>query len=313
MADARPVVGPSGADAVVTVGTFDGLHRGHRALIDAVLDAAAATGAPSVVVTFDPHPLQVVRPESAPDLLTPPREKVALLTQLGVDRLVLLRFDRHLADLTAERFVEEILLRRIGTRRLVVGYDHGFGRGRSGDVEMLRALGAKAGFEVQTVAPVLRDGAPVSSTRIRKALADGDLAAATSDLGRPYAIRGTVVHGDGRGHALGYPTANLKLPESSKLLPRDGIYAVRADIAGVLHDGVLHLGPRPTYPGATATIELHVFDWDGDLYGRSVEVRFCARLRGIERFVDAAGLVAAIEADCGAARRVFERGAGACG
>jgi len=311
---AEPIVGPFGpGGSVITVGTFDGLHRGHAALLESLREAAHREGARAVVATFHPHPLRVVRPHEAPQLLTTRTEKLELLSQLGVDAVVLIAFDQQLASYAPEEFVKEILVARLGARHLVIGYDHGFGRGRSGDATTLRALGAREGFTVDVVQPVIVAGAPVSSSRIRRALTTGDLAGAAAGLGRAYSLRGRVVRGDGRGRTLGFPTANLALPDPSKLLPQEGIYAVRADVGGSLRDGVLHLGPRPTYVGATATVELHLFDFDEDLYGEDVGVRFCTRLRGVERFAGPAALAAAIAADCTEARRVLSEGAGACG
>lgn len=305
--------GPFGSEGcVVTVGTFDGVHRGHAALIDQLRKAGSRIGAPAVVVTFDPHPLQVVRPEAAPRLLTTREEKLELLAQLGADAVVLLAFDRQLASYPPDRFVREILLRRLGARHLVIGYDHGFGRGRSGDADTLRAIGEAAGFGVQVVEPVLEGGAPVSSSSIRQALGEGNVGTAATGLGRPYGLRGRVVRGDGRGRELGFPTANLVLPDPGKLLPLEGIYAVRADLDGVPHDAVLHLGPRPTYPGAAATVEVHVLDFAADLYGRNVGVTFCEWLRPIERYDDGDALKAAIAADCRAAKAALIGGGGAC-
>jgi riboflavin kinase/FMN adenylyltransferase len=255
----------------------------------------------------------VVRPQAAPQLLTTRAEKLELLGQLGVDAVVLIAFDQHLASYAPDEFVREILVGRLGARHLVIGYDHGFGRGRSGDATTLRALGAREGFTVDVVEPVIIAGAPVSSSHIRRALSNGDLADAAVGLGRPYSLRGRVVRGDGRGSTLGFPTANLALPDPIKLVPLEGIYAVRADIGGELLDGVLHLGPRPTYAGAAATIELHLFDFHEDIYGKDVGVRFCTRLRGVERFTGSAQLSAAIAADCAAARRVLSEDGGACG
>lgn len=297
--------------SVVTVGTFDGLHRGHVALLEELKARARHEGAPAVVATFHPHPLVIVRPEAAPQLLTPREEKLELLAQLGLDAVVMFAFDHRLAAWTPDRFATEILVRRLGARRIVIGYDHGFGRDRSGDADTLREIGAREGFDVSVVDPISVAGVPVSSSTVRRALAEGDLATARAMLGRAYELGGHVIRGDGRGRALGFPTANLQLPED-KLLPLEGIYAVRVDHAGILRDGVLHLGPRPTYPGAGRTVEVHLFDFEGDLYTQRLRVRLCARLRDIERYAGAAELSAAIAADCEAARHWLGSGAGAC-
>lgn len=299
--------------AVLTVGTFDGVHRGHWELLQTVVRRAEALGKPSVLVTFDPHPLRIVRPDAAPPLLTTPVEKMEILAESGLTYAAFLRFDRALAAYEPRRFIEEILVGRFGLGHLIIGHDHGFGRGRTGDVDTLRAAGAELGFEVEVVAPVLVGDAPVSSTRIRRAVAAGDVLSAALGLGRPYSLRGTVVRGDGRGRELGFPTANLELNDPDKLLPAEGIYVVRAVLREGTFDAVLHLGPRPTFVGASPTIELHLLDWAGDLYGRHVRVDLCARLRGVERFAGVEPLIAAMTADVTAARALFESGAGACG
>ncbi len=298
--------------SVATVGTFDGVHRGHWSLIRRVVDAARAEHRPAVLLTFDPHPLRIVRPDVAPPLLTTPEEKIEVLAESGLDYAVFLRFDRGTAALTPREFVERVLAGRLGVARLIIGYDHGFGRGRSGGVDTLRELGAELGFDVEVVGPVGGE-TPISSTRIRNALLEGDVLAAAEGLGRPYTLRGRVIRGDGRGRTLGFPTANLEVPDPSKLIPREGIYAARAAVNGGWVDGVMHIGPRPTFPGAGPTLELHLFDFDGDLYGRQLTVSFCARIRGVESFPSVEALVVAMEGDCDAARRLFREGAGACG
>ncbi|MGH7574175.1 MAG: bifunctional riboflavin kinase/FAD synthetase [Longimicrobiales bacterium] len=304
---------------VITVGTFDGVHRGHRAILDRLREKATALGLPSVLVTFEPHPLEIVRPESAPKLLTTPAEKLEALAQVGLDRVVILRFDRRLAAYDPRRFVEDILLERLGMCHLVTGYDHGFGRNRSGDAALLAQIGAEVGFGVDVVDPVLLDGEPISSSRVRDALGRGDVVAAARGLARPYTLSGTVIRGAGRGRQLGFPTANIALPDTRKLLPAEGIYAVTAELdrgAGrgphATQSGLLHLGPRPTFADARPTIELFAFDVDRDLYGETVRITFCAHIRPIERFASETDLVRAMEADRVAAEHVFATGGGAC-
>ncbi|HLU26102.1 MAG TPA: bifunctional riboflavin kinase/FAD synthetase [Longimicrobiales bacterium] len=292
---------------VVTVGTMDGVHRGHWAVLEAVRRKAEATGRPGVLATFDPHPLRIVRPEVAPRLLTTPREKREILAETGLEYAVFIPFTPVLAQYSPRRFVEEILIGRLRLGSLVIGYDHGFGRGRSGDVQTLRKIGEEMGFDVEVVPPVLVDGEPISSTRIRKAIEQGDVVSAARGLGRPYSLRGPVVRGDGRGRKLGFPTANIEVGEVDKLLPPDGIYAVRAVLRDDTVDGVLHLGPRPTFAGSPPTIELHLFDFDRDIYGEEVRVDFVARLREIRHFDSVAALVAAIREDCDAARAALGR------
>ena len=303
---------PVPGGSVVTVGTFDGVHRGHVAVLDQVLRIARERGARSVLVTFEPHPLEIVRPAAAPPLLTPGVEKLEILSRSGLDLVVLLPFTHELSQLTADEFVREILVGRLGMTHLVMGHDHGFGRGRGGDAETLRELGRELGFGVDVVPAVHIEGAPVSSTRIRHALLEGEVELAAAALGRPYALTGEVVHGDGRGRKIGYPTANLLIPDRRKLLPREGIYAVRATLEDGLADGVLHLGPRPTFEGASPTVEVHLFDLDRDLYGQRLRVEICGWIRGIVAFDTVEELTRGIADDCAAARRLFAAGGGAC-
>ncbi|MFS8636837.1 MAG: bifunctional riboflavin kinase/FAD synthetase [Gemmatimonadota bacterium] len=308
-----PVGASRPRDAVVTVGTFDGVHRGHLAVLAELLRVARSRGERAVVVTFEPHPLRVLRPEHAPRRLTTEEEKRELLAAAGVDEVVALAFTHELASYSPRRFVEEILIGRVGMTHLVMGYDHGIGRGRAGDARALREIGAELGFGVDVVPALEVGGAPVSSTRIRQALAAGDVVDAALALGRPYTIRGTVVRGAGRGSGLGYPTANIEVGDPDKLIPLEGIYAVQA--RGVDHterDGVLHLGPRPTFAGEPPSIELHIFDFSGDLYGRRIEIAFCGRIRDVRAFSGVEELIAAMDEDAARARALFAQGGGAC-
>jgi riboflavin kinase/FMN adenylyltransferase len=292
--------------AVVTVGTFDGVHLGHRRVLDALCDAARARDMLSLLVTFDPHPLRIVRPATAPPLLTTPQEKIEIVAQYELRRVAFLRFTPALAAFSPRRFVEQILLGRFAMRHLVIGYDHGFGRGRSGDVETLRHIGGELGFAVDVIPPVVADGEPISSSRIRRALQAGDVVSAAHGLGRPYALTGTVVRGAGHGRKLGFPTANLHIGSTEKLVPHEGIYAVRAAMRDRFADGVLHLGPRPTFAGLPPSVELHLFDVADDLYGDRIRVDFVARIRDIARFESIDALIRAMEADCEAARALLQ-------
>jgi riboflavin kinase / FMN adenylyltransferase len=291
--------------AAVTVGTFDGVHRGHIEVLNRLAAAAAQRDALSVLVTFDPHPLRIVRPEAAPPLLTTPAEKIEILAQTPVDRVVFLHFTPVLAAYEPRQFVEQILIGRLGMRHLVIGYDHGFGKGRSGSVETLRTIALEMGFGIEVIEAVDSDGEHVSSSRIRRLLQHGDVREAALALGRPYSLTGTVVRGEGAGRKLGFPTANLGLGHADKLVPHEGIYAVRAALRDRFVDGVLHLGPRPTFAGLPPSIELHLFDFDADIYGERVAVRFVDRIRDIARFDSADALVRAMERDCDEARRLL--------
>jgi len=298
------------------VGTFDGVHRGHRAVLDEINQRAERTGRRSVLVTFHPHPLRIVRPEIAPQLLTTPAEKKEILAESGLQYAIFVSFTPELQQYPARRFVEEILLGRLGMKELVIGYDHGFGKGREGTVETMRELGQELDFAVDVVREVTAGGEPISSSRIRQELAAGDVVAAARGLGRPYSFRGPVVQGMKRGRRLGFPTANIDIGDPEKMMPLEGIYAVH----GVLDDGervpgLLHLGPRPTFQGFPPSVELHLLDWDGDLYGRVVRVEFCARLRDVRPFTTPAALIEQMHRDAELGRRILsgQEGESACG
>ena len=290
---------------VVTVGTFDGIHRGHQAVVAEVVHKARSAGLEAVLVTFDPHPLAVVNPAAAPQLLTLPDEKRELLTRSGLDRVELLPFTPDLARLGPEEFVRDVLRVRYAMRDLVVGYDHGFGRSRSGDVEAVQRIGARDGFGVDVVDAVREDGQPISSTVIRAAVAHGDLAAAERWLGRPHSLRGVVERGVGRGRTIGVPTLNLAPPDPRKLLPPDGVYAVRVEWRGERLGGMMNQGPRPTFGIAARALEIHLFDFAGDLYGESVRVEWVRRLRDVQAFPSRDALVQQLERDRVAARQIL--------
>lgn len=294
-----------GRGTVVTVGTFDGVHRGHWAVLQEIRLRAKETGRRSVLVTFHPHPLQILRPDEAPPLLTTPTEKKEILAETGLDYAVFLSFTNVLAEYSPQRFVEEILIGRLGVQELVIGYDHGFGKGRSGDVLTLRDIGRDLRFTVDVVSPIRAGEEPVSSTRIRKALLEGDVESARQGLGRPYCIRGMVVRGEGRGRKLGFPTANLWVPVNGKLIPPPGVYAVRAGLRRGVFGGAIHIGPRPTFRGSPPTIELHLFDFDGDLYGEQIRVEFIRFIRDVRPFSSASALVDQLKLDVDAAREAL--------
>jgi len=297
---------PRDRGTVATVGTFDGVHLGHWSVLEEINRRAEATGRRSVLVTFDPHPLRIVRPEHAPPLLTTPVEKKEILAESGLDYAVFLSFTEALSRYEPRRFVEEILIARLGVEELVIGYDHGFGRDRSGDPETLIAIGAELGFAVDVVAPVQAGERAVSSSRIRSAVGAGDMAEARACLGRSYSVRGVVVRGDGRGRGLGFPTANLRVGEREKLIPPQGIYAVRGVLRGGTYQGALHLGPRPTFKGSPPTIELHLLDFDQDIYGEEVRVDFVEYLREIRPFASVEALVDQMREDLEAARLAID-------
>jgi riboflavin kinase/FMN adenylyltransferase len=284
--------------AVITVGTFDGVHRGHFDVLTKLVNRATSVGLPSVVVTFDPHPLEIVNPDAAPLLLTTFREKLEILAQSGVSYVAVLPFTPSLASMEAEEFVDSGLLERFAMRELLVGYDHGFGRGRLGDTDVLRALGRSRGFGVTVLEPVsAADGRAVSSTGIRRAIAGGDLTRAAEGLGRLYSVSGTVGRGDQRGRQLGFPTLNLVGVPVKKMLPPDGVYAVRVQTPQGEFGGMLNLGPRPTFGDASRRIEAHVFDAAHDWYHAPVRLDFVARLRATQSFENVAQLVTQLRLD----------------
>jgi len=282
---------------VVTVGSFDGVHLGHQAVLQEIARRAEAAGRESVLVTFEPHPLEVVNPQAAPPLLTTGPERREVLAQTPLDLAYFLRFDRRVAGMSPEEFVRVVLLERCGMRELVIGHDHGFGRGRSGDVETLRQLGAIHGFDVDVVAPVDFGDQHVSSSRVRRAVAGGDLASAARMLGRPYTVSGVVGHGAGRGRQIGVPTINLTDVPPQKLLPPDGIYAVEVEWRGGRVGGMMHQGPRPTFADGRRTQEANLFDFEGDLYGEWVRITWVKRLRDIEHFASVEQLKEQMERD----------------
>jgi riboflavin kinase/FMN adenylyltransferase len=296
----------------VTIGAYDGVHLGHRALLRDLSARARARGLSTVVVTFDRHPAGVVRPESAPLQLTDLEQKLELLAACGIDRTVVIPFDLARAEETAEDFVKQELVDGLGTRLVVVGEDFHFGHRRRGNVALLTELGRKYGFDV-VGATLTGDGTePVSSTRIRTLVAEGDVVGAAARLGRPHEVRGEVVRGDGRGGPeLGFPTANLSIADDIAL-PADGIYAghfTRAD--GTVHDAAISVGRRPTFyePGTAAVlVEAYLLNFEGDLYGEHSRVSFVDRLRGDRKFDTVDALIAQMHQDAAAAERVLSAG-----
>jgi riboflavin kinase/FMN adenylyltransferase len=293
----------------VTIGAYDGVHLGHRALLRDLSARAAASGLSTVVVTFDRHPASVVRPASAPKQLTDLEQKMELLAGCGIDRTLVVPFDRARADETAEDFVAEVLVAQLGARLVVVGEDFHFGHGRKGNVALLTELGRDAGFEVVGVGLTGDGDVAVSSTRIRSLVAEGDVSGAAALLGRFHEVRGPVVHGDGRGGPeLGFPTANLQIADDIAL-PADGIYAgyfTRTD--GTAHRAAISVGRRPTFyePGtASVLVEAYLLGFEGDLYGEAGRVSFVRRLRGEEKYDSVDALMAQMQRDVADAERVL--------
>lgn len=286
-------------EAVVTVGTFDGVHVGHQAILRYLVRRAAQRRAPSVLVTFDPHPREVVHGEEVP-LLTTVEERGDAVEALGVDRFVVVPFTGTFAKLPPEAFVRDVLVGRIGLGEVVVGYDHGFGRGRSGDRTLLETLGAELGFAVDVMPPQSVGEDVVSSSEIRCALVEeGDVTRAAALLGRRYVLEAEVVRGDGRGRTIGFPTANLEGMHPRKVVPRQGVYAVvgRRLSTGRAYGGMMNIGRRPTFEGEDLRLEVHLFDFEETLYGERLRVEFVEWIREERRFGGVEALVEQLSAD----------------
>jgi riboflavin kinase/FMN adenylyltransferase len=291
---------------VATIGNFDGVHLGHQAVFRHLLKKGEELGLPATVITFEPQPMEYFAPDKAPARLTRMREKLQAIYDTGVDRVVLLEFGPKMAAMPADRFVQELLVQGLDVRYLFVGDDFRFGKGRTGDIELLRRVGAATGFEVENMSTFALREERVSSTRIREALARGDLELAAHNLGRPYTICGRVAHGDERGRAIGFPTANIDLHR--KVSPLHGVYAVL--VYGLEQDprpGVANIGTRPTVEGDTRyLLEVHLFDFSRSMYGEHVEVEFRKKLREEKRFDSFELLRQQIELDAAEARSYFE-------
>ncbi len=273
-------------NSVVTVGTFDGVHAGHRAIIDTVVEKAKERDAQSVLVTFDPHPRNIINPGDAGiKLLTTLQERAEILEELGIDTMVVIPFDRDFSLLSSEEFVRDIIHKKVGVSEFVIGYDHQFGRNREGTIETIERLGKELDFDAYVVSKREVGKKTVSSTAIRKAISEeGNMEQAAEFLQRPYRLNGTVVHGDKRGKKIGFPTANIKPEHTNKIIPRNGVYAVKVRINGAWYDGMMNIGIRPTFDGKGETLEVHLFDFGKDVYGKEVQVRFYSRIREEKKF-----------------------------
>ena len=297
----RPVPGPT----ALAIGNFDGVHRGHAALLNRLVDAAHGAGLPATILTFEPHPREFFAPASAPARLTTLREKLELLSDAGVAQVMVCRFNADFAALSAQQFVDGVLLNGLRTRHLIIGDDFRFGKGRAGDFAMLQAAGERSGFTVEAMGSVTLDGGRVSSSSVREALAAGDMEQAAALLGRPYVIDGSVRHGEKVGRQLGFATANIRIKHNP--LPMSGVFAVEVSgIDGQLLPGVANLGIRPTVGGIRPILEVHLFDFDRDIYGAHLSVRFVHKLRNEQRFPNLDALKAQIALDAVAARAFFK-------
>ncbi|MBN1831367.1 MAG: bifunctional riboflavin kinase/FAD synthetase [Deltaproteobacteria bacterium] len=298
--DLNELTGPL-RNPVLTIGNFDGVHRGHLALFDKVMERAKAINGQSVVLTFDPHPIKVMSPGNGPPLITPIEQKLKLISNTGIDVIICLAFTLEFASMSAEDFVHDILMDRLGVREIVVGYDYTFGYKRQGDVSLLREMGDKLGFRVHVTDPIHLDDAVVSSTSIRKFIQQGNLVAAKKLLGRDYQIYGTVVKGKGRGgRLLGFPTANLKPVD--ELIPKKGVYAVTVRVDDKDYCGVANIGYNPTFGDDALSIEAHLLDFSENIVGKMIEIKFIQRIRDEKTFRDVKELSDRITQDIEQAR-----------
>lgn len=288
------------AHPVIAIGNFDGVHRGHRAVIGTAIDQARSLGRPALAMTFEPHPRAFFRPDEPMFRLTPEPMKLRRLAETGLDGAVVLPFNAAIAGLEAEAFVADLLVGQLGVSMVVAGYDFHFGKGRGGSPAFLREAGQRHGFPVEIVPPLLDEGAQISSSVIRAALAQGRVEQAAHMLGAPWAVEAEVIHGDKRGRELGYPTANMRLDPATTLA--HGIYAVTVTIDGVTHKGVASHGRRPTFDDGAPRLETFIFDFSGDLYGRVLTVAFHAYLRPELKFDSIDALIAQMDIDSARAK-----------
>jgi riboflavin kinase/FMN adenylyltransferase len=272
-------------NAVVTIGTFDGVHVGHRKIISRVKELAANTGGETVLLTFFPHPRMILHPEDESiKLINTMPEKAELLEELGVEHLIITPFSRDFSNQTAEEYIRDVLVNKIGTKTIVIGYDHRFGKDRQGGLDDLLRLGPIYGFEVVEIPEQDIHDVAVSSTRIRTALLDDNIEEANDFLGYPFFVTGTVVRGDQIGRQIGYPTANIVVSERYKLIPSGGIFAVRVRVGNEIHNGMGYIGTRPTINGLTRNIEVNIFDFDRDIYNQKIRIEFLNYIRGDMKF-----------------------------
>ncbi|MSN25697.1 MAG: bifunctional riboflavin kinase/FAD synthetase [Geobacter sp.] len=289
--------------SIVTVGNFDGVHRGHVELFNRLKKMSSDLCLPSVVVTFEPHPLKVLSPATAPNLITTYNQKVSLIADTGIDCLVVIPFTFEISKMSAEDFVGRVLCGSLGMKHIVIGHDYAFGRDRRGNYETLEQLGAELGFTLEDLEPIGDGKLVFSSSLVRSQLVSGDMDAVSNILGRFYMITGTVVHGREIGHSLGFPTANISTP--NELLPPDGVYAVMTMVEGQLIKGACNIGLNPTFEGGSRTIEVFLLDFSDQIYGKEIAVYFVRKLRDVKKFPDIQRLINAIKSDVETTRTIL--------
>ena len=295
-------------NTVLTVGTFDGVHEGHKVLIRAVVDRAKELSARSVIVTFDPHPRDIINPGSdGIELLSTLPERCELLADLGIDEMVVIPFDRDFSLLSSEEFIRDVIYEEIGVKEFIIGYDHQFGKDREGTIETVRSLGDELGFTANVISRQEVENQTVSSTSIRKALQnEGNAEKAAKFLGRYYILHGTVVHGDKRGSKIGFPTANIHVDQTKKVVPKKGVYAVWIRVDGEYHPAMMNIGKRPTFEGEDLTVEGHIFDFEEDIYGKEVQTQFVKRIRDEKKFSGIEELKNQLEKDKQQAEKILK-------
>lgn len=294
--------------AVITIGTFDGVHTGHRFILQQLEVAARACNGEKVIITFDPHPREVLRPQDRPiHILTTLPEKIALLEQCGIDHLVVVPFTPAFAAMSASDYISDFLIAKFHPHTIIIGYDHRFGHNREGGLELLEREQARYDYQLLEIPQQVVHDLTVSSTKIRNSLESGDIALANELLGYPYFLSGTVMHGDKMGRQLGYPTANLQVTDSRKLIPSEGIYAIRVQLAHETQwrNGVMSIGTRPTFNGSDLRLEAHLFDFNGDLYDQVITVQFIAYLRGNQKFGNVDALIVQMNNDSAKAKEIL--------
>jgi riboflavin kinase / FMN adenylyltransferase len=292
----------------ITIGNFDGVHKGHQALFQRVKQLAEALNGESVVVTFDPHPLEVLFPQKTPSFITSHRHKLDLIASCGIDATIVIPFDHKFAQMSAREFVEAILVEKIGAKAIVVGHDYRFGNSREGDIAFLSRLGEQYGFKVETVSGLMVNDTVVSSTAIRQMIASGNIKEANKLLGRFFEVAGTVIPGRKRGVGLGFPTANIRMPAITS--PLTGVYVIQAEVDGKTYGGAANLGYNPTFGDNDLSLEAHLFDFDQDIYGKHITIRFVDRLRDELRFSNPDELATQIRKDVDTAKEILASLAG---
>jgi riboflavin kinase/FMN adenylyltransferase len=296
---------PAFRNAVLTMGNFDGVHAGHAAIISQVKEIATRLDGETVLITFDPHPAHILAPDRELRLLHTLEEKADQLDRLGLDHLVIIPFDRDFSELSAQDYLANFLVKFFNPEAIVIGFNHRFGCNREGDIKLMQEAGQTNGFEVVEISKQTMDQVSISSTEIREALASSQIDRANHHLGHSYQIAGVVVKGDGRGKELGFPTANIAVSDPHKLIPASGVYAVHIKLDGANWDGMLNIGVRPTFDGATPTVEAHLFEFDADIYGKNIVVEFVNLIRAEQRFDNKEALTAQLEKDEQQARKIL--------